>query len=242
MTAEASPAARARGAELNLRSCLEWRPLLWQPAAEAGLSRAALVLRPGATILEIGYASGMMSCYLASTYGAKVVGYDVRPAAQAQALHNRERFGLEDAVDFRLCSPEETLELTGQYDLVFMKSVLYHIAVPDEYRRWLRWTRSVIRPGGCFLALENGSGNALTRATRRWVLRSRYVDRCLFDEARAQDFADTFDLVEIRYFGRYSQFVESVPGLGRAVFTAEQRYAPPTSSAHFVAAITAWRN
>ena len=47
---------------------------------------------------------------------------------------------------------------SGDYDTVFLKSVLYHISDKDNYRNWLDWLHSVVKDGGLVIAVENGRG------------------------------------------------------------------------------------
>ena len=94
---------------------------------------------PGARVPEIGYNTGLMACYLARTFDVHVTGYEVRPEARSRAVENALWYGVSDRTDFRMCSPDNTLGITGCYDIVFLKSVLFHLHQPDEYRRWLRW-------------------------------------------------------------------------------------------------------
>ena len=231
----------AGGAPLDLYRCLEWRPLDWAPAAEVALRAAAGNLVEGAQVLEVGYHSGMMSLYVASRYGVRVTGYEVDPAARELAVRNAERHGLADRVDFRLCGREETTRLTGSYDAVFLKSVLFHIADPADYRRWLAWLRSVLRPGGVLVALENGRGGLLTRIYRTRVSPKSYARCCLVDRDRVADFRATFDRVEAWHFGRLSPYVGWWPAAHRVVAALERRFWPATADENFVTALVAFR-
>ena len=50
----------------SLSEAVEWRIPVWAPAVTSALDRAAAMLPSDAKVLEIGYNSGMMSCYMAA--------------------------------------------------------------------------------------------------------------------------------------------------------------------------------
>lgn len=225
----------------SLTDCVDWRPWLWSLATQTALDMAADLLIPGVRVLEIGYNTGLMSCYFAATYGATVVGYEALPGAPVTASETARRLGLGNLVDFRYCAADQTLSLTGSYDVVFLKSVLYHICEPAEYDRWLCWLRSLVRPGGCLIVVENGLGNYLTRLYRRRLHPVRWARQCLVNAERLRAFRMAFDHVDARFFGRFCQFFEPIPGLRRLVLVAEKICWPPDADSHFVAAIVARR-
>jgi cyclopropane fatty-acyl-phospholipid synthase-like methyltransferase len=228
--------------DLALERCLEWRPLDWAPAARAAIESARDLLVPGASLLEVGFQTGMMALHFANRFGVRVTGYDADPAAVGKANANAVRHGLSGSVEFNHCRPEETTRIAGSFDVVFMKSVLVFARDPATYRSWLEWVRSVLRPGGAFIALENGRGEVLTRLYRRHVLKARYVDQCPFDCRRLEDFRKVFDRVDAWHFGRWSQFVGWSRPLHGAVVALENRLFPPTPDVNFVTAIVARRN
>lgn len=53
----------------SLGEAVEWRIPLWVPAVSSALDRAEAMLPSDAKVLEIGYNSGMMSCYMAAMNG-----------------------------------------------------------------------------------------------------------------------------------------------------------------------------
>ena len=61
----------------SLNEAVEWRIPIWRPAVSNAFDRAAAMLSSDAKVLEIGYNSGMMSCYLASHYGWNIVTHIV---------------------------------------------------------------------------------------------------------------------------------------------------------------------
>ena len=54
---------------LFINEAVEWRIPIWAPAVSRALDTAAAILPSDAKILEIGYNSGMMSCYMAAMKG-----------------------------------------------------------------------------------------------------------------------------------------------------------------------------
>lgn len=141
-----------------LYEAVEWRIPVWVPAVSSALDRAAAMLPSDAKVLEIGYNSGMMSCYIAAWYGWNIVGYDIADSSRIKAEATARRYELEEMTDFRVCSPDETLSIQGDYDAVFLKSVLYHISDKAVYRNWLDWLHSIVKDDGVVIAVENGKG------------------------------------------------------------------------------------
>jgi cyclopropane fatty-acyl-phospholipid synthase-like methyltransferase len=222
-----------------LESAVEWRVPVWGPAVSRALTEAGKVLPPDSRVLEIGFNTGLMSCYMAAEFGWLITGYDLQERKRARAACHAKKLGLEDRVEFRVCQPSETIALQGPYDAVFVKSVLYHIADPDVYREWLDWMYRVLRPGGLVIAVENGAGSWLDRFFRRRVSRARWSECLLFDEWSATQFRQTFDEVRIWCFGRHSHFFTEIPFLFRAVDAVERRWLPATLNHCFVAAVLA---
>ena len=227
---------------LTIEQAVEWRPGLWAPATRAALEMAADRLVPGASCLEVGYGTGMMACYLAGRHGLVVTGYDVNPEARMKATENARRYGVEGRTDFRLCQRDETLSIAGEWDVVFMKSVLFHIREPATYEKWLRWVRSVLAPGGVFIAVENGRGANLVRLFRLHVARRNWARLCLFDSDRLADFCRTFDRVDAKYFGHVvSPFLSGSPSICTVARLVEDWLWPPSADNCFVAAVVARR-
>jgi len=223
----------------SLNDAVEWRIPVWAPAVESGLDRAAAMLTSDAKVLEIGYNSGMMSCYMASRYGWNVVGYDIYDSAKDKAVETSRRYGLEGMTDFHICAPDETLFIKGDYDAVFLKSVLYHISDKAVYRNWLDWLHSVVKDGGVVIAVENGKGGVLDRFYRKIIKRSRWADFLLFDRWAEHEFQRRFKYLDVRYFGRFSQFFTSLPKTCRLVRSLEDRFCRPNVDHCFVASIVA---
>jgi cyclopropane fatty-acyl-phospholipid synthase-like methyltransferase len=225
--------------EPTLDEAIEWRIPIWAPAVSNALNHAATMLPLNAKVLEIGYNSGMMSCYMAARYGWNVVGYDIDDSSRIRAETTARHYNLEQMTDFRVCSPDNTLSIKGEYDVVFLKSVLYHISDKDVYRSWLDWLHSIVRDGGLIIAVENGKGGVLDRLYRKWFKKSRWADFLLFDGWTEQEFRQIFKYVDIKYFGRFSQFFTAFPRVCNLITSFENRFLPPNMDHCFVASIVA---
>jgi len=201
----------------SLNEAIEWRVPVWAPAVSSALDRASAMLSSDARVLEIGYSSGMMSCYMAARYGWDVVGYDIADSSRIKAEATARRYGMERMTDFHVCLPDETLSIQGNYDAVFLKSVLYHISDKWVYRSWLDWLHSVIKDGGVVIAVENGKGGLLDRFYRKIIKRSRWADFLLFDKYAEQEFRQSFKYMDVKYFGRFSQFFTTLPKTCRTI-------------------------
>lgn len=163
------------------------------------------VLPPGSQVLEVGYGDGLLSCYLAHQLGWNLIGLDASNQAQRLALQHAEQFSLAERIEFRTCAPEETRLHHGQYDAVFIKTVLYNSPNLKEYGRWLDWILSVLKPGGVFINFETGRANVLTQCYRRLRRRS-YTDLCLYTRYVEALYDARFEIIDRRYYGGWSQF------------------------------------
>ncbi|MFX0199347.1 MAG: SAM-dependent methyltransferase [Candidatus Hodarchaeota archaeon] len=224
-----------------MNEAVEWRIPIWAPAVESAFERAAPLLPRDANVLEVGYSSGMMSCFMASHYGWHLVGYDISESIRAKAVETARRYGLQDLIDFRVCLPDKTLSLKGRYDAVFIKSFLYHISDRTIYRAWIDWLRGVVRDGGVVIVVENGKGWLLDNIYRRAIKKSRWASFLLFDRWAEQEFKQRFRRVDVRYFGRFSQFFTPLPKLCKVIRALEEKFWPANADRCFVASIIAQR-
>jgi tRNA (mo5U34)-methyltransferase len=83
----------------------------------------------GAKALDIGCNAGFYSFELARR-GATVVGIDHDEHYLTQARWARERFGLDDRVEFRQLGVYDLARVDEQFDLVLFMGVLYHLRYP----------------------------------------------------------------------------------------------------------------
>jgi len=225
----------------TLDEAVEWRTPIWAPAVSSALDRASALLPHDARVLEIGYNTGLMSCYMAAHYGWHVVGYDISFSAQDKASRIAQEYGTEKKCKFRTCLPQETLSIRGAYDAVFIKSVLYHISDREVYGHWLDWLHGILKLGGLVLAIENGKGGLLDKFYRKRIKAARWAEFQLFDRSVEQEFRRRFRYVDIEYFGRLSQFFTPFPKVFKLIKAVEARLFPANSDHCFVASIVAQR-
>jgi predicted O-methyltransferase YrrM len=223
----------------SLDEAVEWRIPIWAPAVSCALKRAAYLLPRGAKVLEVGYNTGMMSCFMASQYRWHVVGYDISESIRSKAVETARKYNLQDLIDFRVCLPSQTLSLKGSYDAVFIKSLLYHICDKAIYRAWLDWIHGVVRDGGLAIVVENGKGGLMDIIYRRGIKKSRWANFLLFDKWAEQEFQRRFTHVDARYFGRFSHLLSPWPRLCEVVRALEEKLWPANADHCFVASIVA---
>lgn len=208
-------------------------PRMWERVVLESLPAMRAALPPGSRVLEIGYGDGLLSCWLAAELGWKVVGFDVSPEAQENALKAASRFGLEQSLDFRLCRPEETRTHAATYDAVFVKTVFYSSRSVAEYAEWLDWVLTVLRPGGFLVNYETGRASGLMQLYRR--LRGRvYTDLCLYTREVEELHDARFEVVFRRHYGGLSQFLAPLPGIYTAAARLEEALSRRTADNCFV--------
>jgi ubiquinone/menaquinone biosynthesis C-methylase UbiE len=98
-----------------------------------------------ARVLDVGCGVGATACYLAKTYGCRVVGVDLRPAMIANASERAQRQRVEGQVEFWVADAQE-LPFDGlSFDVVLCESVATF--VKDKQKMAGELAR-VTRPGG----------------------------------------------------------------------------------------------
>jgi len=185
---------------------------MWARGVLEALPDLQDLVHADSAVLEVGYGDGLLSCYVCRKLGWRLTGLDASRDAQLLAEHHAERFGLGERVEFRSCPPEQTRQHRGQYDAVFIKTVLYNAPDLPEYARWLDWILAILRPGGILVNFETGRGNALVRGYRR-LRRRRYADLCLYTREVEALYDARFDIIHRRYYGGWSQFLAPLPPL-----------------------------
>jgi predicted O-methyltransferase YrrM len=196
-------------------------PVMWERVVLDSLPAIRRYTPAGSHVLEVGYGDGLLSCYLCSELGWQVVGLDINPTAQACAIENATKYGLDEHFKFGCCEPDETREHKGQYDAVFIKTVLYSSKTLEEYGQWLDWILSVLKPGGVLINFETGRANGMVQAYRR--LRKRiYTDLCLYTSAVEALYDERFKILERRYYGGWSQFLAPFPRVYRFAYHIEE--------------------
>ncbi len=209
---------------------------MWARAVRDALPTIRDLVPAGSRVLDVGFGDGLLTCCLCQELGWRVVGLEVDRKAQRLAQEQARRYGLAERLEFRCGEPEEVLQHRGQYDAVFIKTVLYLSETLVEYGRWLDWIFSVLRPGGVFINFETGRANALTQCYRRLRRRS-YTDLCLYTGQVEALYDARFDIIERRYYGGFSQFLAPVPFLYTLAARMEEAVRPRQADNCFIASI-----
>jgi ubiquinone/menaquinone biosynthesis C-methylase UbiE len=145
LAAFASPAA----AQLAGRPAEEWVKTLDAPDRVKSMKIdevvAALEVRPGAIVADVGAGSGLLSGPLAIATGTKGVLYAV-DIDKGLLAHIAERAAAQRIANIKTVLGEFTdPKLPEKVDLAFMNDVLHHIADRGAY---LRSLASYLKPGG----------------------------------------------------------------------------------------------
>ena len=214
--------------------------VMWERAVREVLPTIKNLVQPGSMVFEIGYGNGLLSCYFCQELGWRMVGVEIdREAQQNAELHARE-YGLTERIDFLCGDPEEAYRQRGQFDAVFIKTVLYHAKSLEEYGQWLDRIVPVLRPGGILINFETGKANALTQCYRRLRRRS-YTDLCLYTRQVEVLYEARFDIIERRYYGGLSQFLTPLPFIYTMAACLEENLRPRHADNCFIASIIARR-
>lgn len=118
---------------------------------------AALDLRPGARVLEVGVGTGLSLPHYAP--GCKIVGVDISDAMLDQARTRLERSG-RNGVDLRKMDARDLQFPDGTFDAVLAP---YVISVVPEPERVMAEMRRVCRPGGKVVVVNHFGSRA------RWL-------------------------------------------------------------------------
>ncbi|MEA3377700.1 MAG: class I SAM-dependent methyltransferase [Chloroflexota bacterium] len=96
-------------------------------------------------VLDVGCGVGATPCYLAGTYGARVVAIDVREAMIAQARDRARREGVEALVEFLVADARHLPFKDGPFGVAMGESVASFV---DDKDRVLYEAARVTGPGG----------------------------------------------------------------------------------------------
>lgn len=196
-------------------------PIMWERVVLDSLPEIRRHTTKGSRVLELGYGDGLLSAYLCQELGWALVGLDIDSKVQACAIENAKKYGLNECVVFNCCAPDETRDHKGQYDAVFIKTVLYSSKTLEEYSQWLDWILSILKPGGLLINFETGRANGMVQAYRRLRKRS-YTDLCLYTKAAEELYDERFKILDRRYYGGWSQFLAPFPRVYRFAYRMEE--------------------
>jgi len=77
-------------------------PTVFAPTSTSRMLAEAMEVPPGATVIDVGCGSGVLSFVAARLGAGRVIGCDLMPEAVADAERNARRLGLADRVEFRV--------------------------------------------------------------------------------------------------------------------------------------------
>jgi predicted O-methyltransferase YrrM len=225
------------GQTLSLRDGLiaGGAPTMWARVMLDALPYMKQYAPAGSDVLEVGYGNGLLSIWLGWELGIRMTGLDISRTCQIIARNHSKMFCVDDIVQFECCLPEETCKYRGQYDAVFIKTVLYSSKTLEEYGQWLDWIVSVLRPGGVLINFESGRANSMVQMYRRFRRRS-YTDLCLYKSEIEALYNDRFEVLYRRYYGGWSQFFAPIKPLYRLAYCTEEAIRARDSDNCFIVA------
>lgn len=114
---------------------------------------AALGLKPGVRVADVGAGSGLLTVYLARAIlpGGKVVATDVTQPVIDLLTKRVIDAELTDVVEPRLVDPDKPGLEPGSYDAILLAEVDNYFADPTE---WLKAAKAALKPGGA-IAITN---------------------------------------------------------------------------------------
>lgn len=211
-------------------------PVMWEQILTDALHQMRRLVPGGSQVLEVGYGDGLLSCYLAKELGWKILGLDISPKAYEKAVENARCLDLQDRVKFLCCKPEETCQHKGQYDAVFIKTVIYNAQDLQEYGRWLDWILSVLRPQGVLINFETGHANFLVQFYRK-LRRREYTKLSLYTKEIETLYDERFEIIYRKYYAGLSQFVAPIPWLYKIGKNIESYIKPRNANNCFAVAM-----
>lgn len=99
-------------------------------------------------ILDIGCGTGYTACYIAKTYGCKVVGIDSSVLMVERAKDRANRFSVD--CDFRVADAHELPFDGEEFDLIIGESITIYLDKPKALSEYLR----VLKKGGKLADME----------------------------------------------------------------------------------------
>ncbi len=134
-----------------------WAPLLSEPLLALAFDHLGPVIKPGATVVDVGSGTGQVASLFADA-GAVAIALDIHAPASRTAHLAYPRIEVVTA------RAEQIPLRTGSVDALFCYSVLQYA----DRAASLAECRRVLRPGGRFVVIENLRGNPFARLYRLW--------------------------------------------------------------------------
>jgi len=125
------------------------------------------------TVLDVGCGVGVTACYLAKTFGCRVVGVDLLPEMVEQARNRARSLGLADRASFQAGDARQLPFADGIFDAVLVESMTVFfkdkLPVVRQYKR-------VTTPGGYIGLTEATWLTPPTQEAADYYLRTVYAD------------------------------------------------------------------
>lgn len=177
----------------------------------------ARILKPGATVLDVGCGNGFIAHHLSSILGSNVVGLDV-----GQTTSARISYLAYDGRRFPLCE--------RSFDAVLLCYVLHHA---QDARLVLDEVRRVLREGGTAIVYEDNPASWLDRAicwthNRQWQGRTGPCSFQLESEWRRVFGEAGFEVIKQRSLSRWRNLAHPV---SRNFFVLRTDTTSPTTAA-----------
>jgi SAM-dependent methyltransferase len=96
-------------------------------------------------VLDVGCGSGQTACYLAKTYGCRVVGVDILPKMVERSRERAQKEKVSDRVEFRVADAQQLPFDDNLFDAVITESVT---AFPADKPKAVGEYARVLKPGG----------------------------------------------------------------------------------------------
>jgi SAM-dependent methyltransferase len=155
---------------------------------EALFDELAARFAKGGRVLDLGCGQGASSQRLLSFGADHVLGIDISELLLAQAFPR----AIPGRLEFRKGDVSEPLE--GEFDLIFGRAILHHLAYPPILRRLYEVN---LRPGGALLFMEPLGANLLSFLFRVLVPAAHTPDERPFTLRDLRWFRATFPAVDI---------------------------------------------
>lgn len=106
---------------------------------------AGCPIEAGSYVLDVGCASGRTACYVARTYGCRVLGIDIQPGMVERARERAEAEGIANQAEFRVGDAQHLPLGDHLFDVVLGEFLTG--LVPDKEQALREYVR-VVKPGG----------------------------------------------------------------------------------------------
>ena len=131
------------------------------------------------TVLDVGCGTGHTPCYLAKTYGCRVVGVDILEPMLEQAAHIAKRMKVEHLVEFRVADAQALPFEDNLFDAVICESV---VAFPPDKQKTVNELARVTRPGGTVgMSESTWLKTPVPEAIQAWVTQDMSSHATLMD-------------------------------------------------------------